>query len=147
MKRFTFPLSRVLDWKHTQASIEEIKLERLHAELCAIDAREALLKEERAKSEKALLAGPVATGFELAALDAFQRYTEAERTRIARARADCGRRIAAQLAVVNGKRRDVRLLEKLKERRLKTWQAKLGRETDRYADEVYLAMWAARRDR
>jgi flagellar export protein FliJ len=144
MKKFTFPLSRVSDWKHAQARSEEIKLGRLLAELRAIGAREALLKRERGEAERALLAVPVASGFELAALDAFQRYTEAERIRIAHARADCARRIAAQLEVVNGKRREVRLIENLKERRLKTWQAELGREIDREADEAYLAKWNLR---
>ena len=42
---------------------------------------------------------------------------------------------------MNVKRREVRLLEKLKERRLRTWQEELGREIDREADEAYLAKW------
>jgi len=141
MKQFTFPLNRVMDWRRAQTRIEESRLQRLLAEARGIDAREASLNEERAASERALLAGPAVTGFELAALDAFQRYTETERGRIAHARADCGRRIAAQLDVVNVKRREVRLLEKLKERRLRTWQEELGREIDREADEAYLAKW------
>jgi hypothetical protein len=144
MKKFAFQLNRVMDWRRSQARAEEVKLERLHAELRAIDVRDANLKQERAESERTLLAAPVATGCELAALDVFQRYTEAERTRIARARADCNRRIGAQWEVVNVKRRDVRLLERLKDRRLKTWVAELGREIDQQADEAYLAKWNRR---
>jgi flagellar biosynthesis chaperone FliJ len=144
MKKFAFQLNRVMDWRRSQARAEEINLERLHAELRAIDARDTSLKQERAESERTLLAGPMATGSELAALDAFQRYTEAERTRIGHTRADCSRRIGAQLEVVNVKRRNVRLLERLKERRLKTWIAQLGRETDQQADEAYLAKWNLR---
>jgi len=139
MKKFTFQLSRVMDWRRAQAQAEEIKLERLHAELRAIDIRDANLKQERAESERALLAAPGATGFDLAALDAFQRYTQDARARIAQARSDCNRKIAAQLQVVNLKRRDVRLLERLRERRLKVWLAEVGRETERQADEAYLA--------
>jgi hypothetical protein len=145
MKKFAFQLSRVMDWRSAQARAEEIKLERLHAELRAIDVRDANLKQERAESERALLAAPVATGSELAALDVFQRYTGAERTRIARARTDCNRRIAAQLDVVSVKRREVRLIERIKERRFKSWVAHLGREADQQAAEAYLAKWNRRR--
>jgi hypothetical protein len=143
MKKFVFPLDRVMDWRRTQARLEESKLERLHAERRAIEAREAALKEELAASERALIAAPSATGFEMAALDAFRRYTIAERGRIAHALADCGKRIAAQLGVVTLRRRDIRLLEKLKDRRLKAWEVELTRETGRQADETYLAKWGA----
>ena len=144
MKKFAFPLDRVMDWRQAQARLEETKLENLHSERRAIDAREIALKEELAASERSLVAAASATGFELAALDAFRQYTMAERVRIARVRADCSKRIAAQLKVVILKRRDVRLLEKLKERRLKAWEAELERDTARQADETYLAKWVAR---
>ena len=35
MKKFCFPLDRVMEWRRTQARIEESKLERLYAELRA----------------------------------------------------------------------------------------------------------------
>jgi hypothetical protein len=146
MKKFVFPLDSVMDWRRAQARLAETRLESLHAERRAIGAREAALQEELAASEKALLAAPSATGFEMAALDAFRRYTIAERGRIAHARADCIRRIAAQLKVVTLRRRDIRLLENLKDRRQKAWEVELARETGRQADETYLAKWAAKCD-
>jgi hypothetical protein len=144
MKKFVFSLGRVADWRRAQARQEEIKLESLHAERRALDAREAALKHELAASERALLAAPRVTGFETAALDAFRRHVNLEQVRIARALADCGNRVAAQQEVVRAKRRDIRLLENLKEQRLKAWRAELGRETAQQADETYLAKWNAR---
>ena len=82
MNKFSFPLGRVMDWRRTQERIEEGKLEQLHAELRAIDAQEAVLNLARAQSERELVSAGSVTGFQLAALDAFKRYTIAERARI-----------------------------------------------------------------
>lgn len=141
MKKFVFTLERVMDWRRTQARVEESKLERLYAELRGIDARQAAVLEERAESEEALRTANVSTGLELAALDAFQRFTVAERARLESARLECRKRSAAQIQIVAAKRRDVRLLERLREQRLKTWETELGREIDAQADEAFLAKW------
>lgn len=141
MKKFAFPLGRVMDWRHTQARIEESKLERLYGELRGIDARESALKAERAKAQAALLKASSVTGAELATLDNFRRFTVAEHTRLEKLRADCSARIAAQIQAVASKRRNVRLLERLKQQRFKTWEQEYGREIDAQADETYLAKW------
>lgn len=141
MKTFSFPLGRVMDWRHTQARLEESKLERLYAERRGIDAREAALTKERSQAQAAVLGATSVTGAELAALGTFQRFAVAEHTRLEKVRADCSGRIAAQLQVVTSKRRDVRLLERLKQQRLKTWEREYGREIDAQADEAYLAKW------
>jgi hypothetical protein len=141
MKRFTFRLDRVLDWRNTQARIEETKLERLHVARRNIDAREAALEAARAQSETALLAGGKAMGQELAALDRFRRHVAAERLRLQPARQECGKQIAAQILVLAAKRRDVKLLEKIKQQRLDGWTSDLSREIDQQADEAFLAKW------
>jgi flagellar export protein FliJ len=141
MKKFHFPLDRALDWRRTQARIEESKLERLYAALRTIDARDAAFHDQRAQSETALLSAGGATGQELAALDAFQRHVRAEQARLKQARQECGKQIAAQIEAVTRKRRDVKLIENLKQRRLDGWTAELGREIDRDADEAFLAKW------
>jgi hypothetical protein len=142
MKKFTFPLSRAMDWRRTEARIEESKLERLFNDLRGMDTRATELNEERAASEKALIAAPGATGEELAALAAFQRFAIAEQRRLAAKRVECEQRMAAQMRAVAAKRRDVRLIEKLKEKRLDIWREDLSREIDAQAEEAYLAKWS-----
>ena len=144
MKKFRFPLSRVMDWRRAQARIEELKLERLYGEVHGIEGRAAELNEERAASEKALIAAAAATGEEMAALGAFQRFAIADQRRLAAKRAECVERIAKQILAVTAKRRDVRLIEKLKETRLETWTKDLSREIDAQAEEAYLATWNRR---
>jgi len=141
MKKFSFPLGRVMDWRETQARIEESKLQNLYAQLRAIDLRIAQVLEERAQSQKTVLAAPAVSGFEFAALDAFRRFSVLEHTRLERSRADCSRRVAAQIQVVALKRRDVRLLERLKQQRLVAWHADFNREIDAQAEESHLAKW------
>jgi hypothetical protein len=145
LKRFTFPLSRVLDWRITQSRIEESKLEKLYAELRAIDSSSAALLEERSRSDQALLRASSTTGSELAAVAAFRRFSVAEHTRFELLRADCSRRVAAQVQAVAIKRRDVRLLERLKQQRFAAWYTGFNREIDAQAEETHLAKWNSRR--
>jgi len=134
-----------MDWRTAQAHIEESKLENLYGELRAIDAKSAALIEERSQSDHALVRASSATGTELAAVAAFQRFSVAEQTRLEVLRADCSKRIATQIEVVVAKRRDVRLLERLKQKRLTAWHMGFNREIDRQAEETHRAKWNARR--
>jgi hypothetical protein len=134
-----------MDWRGAQARIEEVKLENLYAELRANDAKIAALLEERARADQAVLAASVVTGSDLGTLAAFRRFSVAEHTRLDRLRADCSQRVAAQLQVVAIKRRDVRLLERLKQQRFSAWSADFNREIDKQAEESHLAQWNAQR--
>ena len=141
MKKFVSPLDRVAAFRRSQARMEEAKLEALYAQLRALEAREVVLLEERAASETELLSAPATTGEDWSALDTFRRFMDAERVRLERQRAECRQRISTQMPVVTAKRRDLRLLDRLKEQRLKDWKAELGSEVDAQADEAYLAKW------
>ncbi len=142
MKKFDFPLGRVMSWRQTMAQVEESKLQGLYAELRSIETSEAALRKERERSHQTVVAAKSVTGAELAAVDAFQRFAVAEHTRLEQRRADCMKRITAQVQVVANKRRDVRLLEHLRASRLTTWRRELEREIDSQAEEAYLARWS-----
>jgi hypothetical protein len=147
MKKFTFSLARVLEWRATQTRIEESKLERLYGELHGIESREEALRRERADAERALLASQVVPGFDLSALDSFRRFTAVEQARLGSLRQGCSQRIAVQIQAVAARRRDVRLLERLRENRRKTWAAEFQREQDALAEEAFLAKWNVHRGR
>jgi flagellar export protein FliJ len=141
VKRFSFPLHRVMEWRRTEARVEEAKLQRLFAEARGVEARVEELKEQRLAAEKELIAAPSSMGADLAALGTFQRFAIGEQKRLAAKRIECEGRIAAQMQAVAAKRREVRLLEKLKERRQETWRREVSRESDALAEEAYLARW------
>ena len=139
MKKFAFRLARVMDWRGAQVRVEETALEILQAGLRGLESR---LAETRAAREQALKAPPIGafvTGAELGALDRFRKGAAIECAKLAEAAAESRQREAAQLQVVIRKRRDFRLLEKLRQRKLDTWKADLEREIDKEASELHLA--------
>jgi hypothetical protein len=141
MKKFAFPLERVMDFRRMQARLEEVKLEGLYAELRATDAREAALIAQKTQSENTLRTEKSVTGFDLELFATFREAMTIEQNRLQQARAACRKRIDAQLAVVVVKRRDVKLLEKLKEQRFEKWEKEMFKEIDQQAEEAYLAKW------
>jgi len=144
MKKFTFPLSRVMDFRRTQARLEEIKLEGLYAESRAIETREAALIQQRVQSEKALKEATSVTGFDLELFSNYGSAMKEEQKRLYKAKTECKKKIGAQVAILMVKRREVKLLEKLKEQKLETWEKEMFKEIDQQAEEAYLAKWNAR---
>lgn len=143
MKKFAFPLERVMDFRRTQARLEEIKLERLYAELRAIDTREVALIEQRVRSEKALKSSTSVNGQDLELFSSYQMGMKKELKRMDKSRGECRKFIDAQLAVLTVKRRDVKLLEHLKEQRFDKWEHEMFKEVDQHAEEAYLSRWSA----
>lgn len=144
MKKFAFPLERVMDWRQTQVRIEGVKLERLHAELRGIEASLEEMRYNREQSAKAILSAASVLGAELINLDAFRKASNVELEKLTKAEAESRKRIAAQIEVLSRKRRDLRLLENLRQRKLEVWRADLDREIDNEATELYLASIASR---
>ena len=139
MRKFAFPLGRVLDWRRTQASLEEMKLSLIQAELRDIETRIACARSEKSDSERSVLESGRITGANLAALDSFKKSVLDECTRLEGLAAKCRRRIAHQLEIIAAKRRDARLLEKLEQKKLTAWKTEFTRELDREADERYVS--------
>jgi len=139
MKKFAFPLDRVMEFRRMQARLEEIKLESMYAELRAIDKKEVALIKKSVESEKAIRAEKSVTGFDLELFHTYREAMHEERKRMDKARAACRIKIDAQLQVVTGRRRDVKLLEHLKTKRFGAWEKEMFKEIDQQADEAYLA--------
>lgn len=140
MKKFEFPLDRVLDWRRTQARLEESKLERLRADLHAIELQLAEAARSRQECVRELITAKSVTGMELAALDDFRKASLVECAKLKESASQAEKRVAEQLGVVAGKRRDVKLLENLRTRKLEAWKLELGREIEREAGELFLAI-------
>jgi flagellar export protein FliJ len=144
VKKFEFPLAQVMEWRRTSLRLEEAKLEAVYAELAALKTRAERLREEQARAEKALTEEPSVTGAELKRLDAFTQAARIELAHLHEVSLVCQKRIAAQLEVVIQKRRDLRLLERLHERKLAEWKADFARELDKEAEELHLSKFSAR---
>jgi hypothetical protein len=142
MKKFNFSLERVRQWREKQVAIEEAKLQRLFAEKALIEQRRDLLEREGRDSAAALTQARTLDAGELQALDQFRQYVVAQRAVTAALIADCEKRIAEQRTNVMDAERRFQLLDKLKEKRWKTWNIELSRELEIQAGEVFLAKWS-----
>ena len=146
MKKFSFSLDRVREWREKQFALEEARLQQLFGERAGIQARSQSLNRESDESNRAVAYAPSVAAADLSALDAFRRYAVRERTRIQAALSDCGRRIIEQQKRVMEARRRLELLDKLREKRWTAWNTELAREIETQAGEAYLAKWSQRTD-
>jgi hypothetical protein len=142
MKKFSFPLDRVLAWRHTQARIEEAVLEKLRSELRLLDQQRNQLDQSVVDARDHLLRSRSASGPEIAALEHYRAASAREAVHLGHTRASLVQRIAQQTAVVADRRRDARLLEKLRERRFAQWRQSADREVEELAEESFLSKFA-----
>jgi flagellar biosynthesis chaperone FliJ len=145
MKRFEFSLERVREWREKRVSIEEARMERLVAELQAVEARRVELERECERNESAVIRAPSVASSELRAIDDFRRYVRAQRRVLANARSDCERKMEDQRQRIVEARREAELLDKLKHRRLRAWKHEFDKEIESQAADAYLAKWRERR--
>ena len=143
MKKFKFPLERVLGWRRSQARLEELKLESLHAGRRALEARLKLLKEGPGRVWAALVHASPVTGSDLEALDRYHKSAAAQAARVEGSLRDQDREIAAQTSTVVGRRRDVHLLEQLRDERFGKWRREFLKDIDQQAEESHLSRFSA----
>lgn len=139
MKKFSFPLERVLEWRRTKVSIEEAKLGRLHLELRGLESRAARARAEGEQTRKQLQTVASIMSAELIAFDTYKKFLQAESLRLDGLAAGCRERIAAQMLILTAAHRDVKLLERLHARKREAWDIELSKEIDREAAELHLA--------
>ncbi len=139
MKKFTFPLQRIRDFRGRLAEAEEVKLERLLGERAAGAAAIARLSEEQSALGRAPVAEAETQAQELAARDSYREHLGGKRKGLLALQLGCENRIAAQTRLVLEARRKVKLLDKLKERKLGDWTAEFDRELEALAAELFLA--------
>ena len=144
MKRFAFPLARVLNWRRAQALAEEMKLDRLHAERSALRGRRQDFEDASLSGLTALTRMGRVNGSDLAALDRYRNFKAAQAARLTDSLRDLDRQIAAKVETVSERRRGVRLIERLRDQAFAKWRAENGKEADRLAEESYLTRWGRR---
>ena len=138
MKKFSFPLERVLSWRNTQTRLEEAALARLNSELQTLDLRCAALDKSVVDARTTLLAAPAATPHEIGALEHFRNATSAQVGYLLQSRRALEQKVTQQTQRVLERRRDARLLGQLRDRQWESWQAATNREIDQQAEESFL---------
>jgi hypothetical protein len=139
MKRFDFPLERVRRWRAEQASVEELKLQQLRAELTSLQAAQRQLETEIVQSAQKLLEQPSFDPIELSTLDSYRLYLRYRIRESENLQRQCDAKIAAQSDRVLEARRQFELLDKLHNKAFSEWRDAGNKEQEEMAAELFLA--------
>src|SRR5579883_1149006 len=142
MKSFRFSLQRVLEWREVQLRTEEERLSSLQQQLSGLLIRDKELQASLVRSEMELRTRPLIPAVEIAAITGFRKRVEDQRRQLRAACFKVERDIDAQRNKLLQARRDHRMLEKLREKRLAEWAYLHDRELEDVAADSFLAQWA-----
>ena len=139
MKSFQFRLAGALRLRETQARIEETKLAQLLAEEKKIKNFLTALQEERRSELSRLHGATEVSALELRSLSSFLVGLESRTLDLQNALAKQSRIVQEQRLRVLRAQRNVRLLIKLREKKLREWTAEAEREIENIAQDAWLA--------
>jgi flagellar export protein FliJ len=146
MKAFHFPLDQVRRWRHEQAELEELKLQKIYIELRSLKALAAQVQSEYDRASQTVLGAAQAEAHELANLDSFRDFTRTKLKKIDAQIQDCQKRADAQRLRLIEFRRQFELLEKLKKKNFEEWRLGRDKEQEELAAELFLAKRSRDRD-
>lgn len=139
MKNFQFRLAGALRLRETQAQVEQSRLTQLIAEEQKIKNFLAALEHERRSEVSRLHGASEVAASELRALSSFLVGMEARTLDLQNALAKQARIVQEQRIRLLRAQRNVRLLIKLREKKLREWTAEAEREIENVAQDAWLA--------
>ncbi len=141
MRKFRFPLDKLLSYRRGRLSEQQATLDRLLAGKAALEARRAAIEREERLVMDALRRMMILGAENLLAVDGFRRFAALESARLVEEIRQFASRIEAQRAAVVEARREVEVLERFREKRLNAWRQEVDRETERQVAELVIARW------
>ncbi len=139
MKKFLFPLERVHAWRRLEYDRECAVLASLEADLKAGVQREQAIRDERVQCEQSLARSIHFEAHEVGTLANWQAQVSRSLAAMAMKQQQTQARVAQQRAKVSVAERQVKLLERLRERRHSAWLVEVSKEEEALAAESYLA--------
>jgi flagellar export protein FliJ len=141
MARFQFSLEKVLRWRSVELTGEEAKLKALVQEQLHLQSLLAEVSADRSKLISSLGSMPDLRGDDLRTLTACGLRLRRNAETLAQRLLHCGRELAKQRKKYSEAKRRVRLLEELRDRRLREWKYEEAAQLDELASESFLANW------
>lgn len=142
MKRHSFSLERVLDWKSVTAQQEQISLEALRRRSAVIQS--SLISLDVALRGSCDPLQETISGHDLAYSARARAAVQKQKALTELDHAFCQGQLSAQQQRLRTVETERRLLDKLRERSRLEWRASLDRENDAQASDLYLAAWNRR---
>jgi flagellar export protein FliJ len=141
MAKFQFSLEKVLRWRSVELTAEEAKLKALVQEQLHLQTQLAEVSAERSKLISSLGSMPDLRGDDLRTLTACGLRLRRNAENLAQQLLRCGRDLAKQRRSYSQAKRRVRLLEELRDRRLREWKYEEAAQLEELASESFLANW------
>jgi flagellar export protein FliJ len=141
MPQFHFSLEKVLRWRSVELTAQEAKLKALVQEQLHLQTQLAEVSAERSKLISSLGSMPDLRGDDLRTLTACGLRLRRTAENLAQQLLRCGRELARQRKSYSEAKRRVRLLEELRDRRLREWKYQQAAELEELASESFLANW------
>ena len=139
MKRFGFSLETVRRWRLERAGIEELKLRQILADKQRLATTKVQIQSEAAQTVQQVIGQPSMQSLELASLDSFRLYVRGQVRDIENQERQCEARIIEQRNNVLEARRQFELLDRIRHKAFREWQAAGNKEQEETAAELFLA--------
>ena len=133
MKPFRFRLQRVLDFRRTQFQLAENDYRRAQAAVLNIQEQQATLAARKQETRISFSQLPDAMGYDLEHLPDWYRWTTTEAERLTRLEAQAVTEVENRRRALIEAQRRIRLLEHLRDRRRRQWQAAFDKELEAVA--------------
>lgn len=143
MRKFTFRLERLLQWRVHERQREEGRLQALFTELERLDTARLAVERNAESAEESVLRPDVLIE-ERQALGCYRRFVAGERARLLRLRAELETRIETQRSALVDAERKVEALSRLRDDKLAEWRSQLGKEEEDLVSELVVARWGRR---
>ena len=141
MPQFRFSLEKVLRWRSVELTSQEAKLKALVQEQLHLQTQLAEVSAERSKLISSLGSMPDLRGDDFRTLTACGLRLRRNAENLAQQLLRCGRDLARQRKSYSEAKRRVRLLEELRDRRLREWKYEEAAQLEELASESFLANW------
>jgi hypothetical protein len=137
MKRFQFPLERVLRYRRSQADLERAKLSRLEGEMAKLRRqRQDLIEGFQAEVRQA-----GASSLQRLELGRYRMVVERQAQRLDQAIGEKAQQVAGQREVYLKANQAAEVLQKVKGKQYLNWEKELAKELDALAMDSYLSRW------
>jgi flagellar export protein FliJ len=148
MKRFTFPLERVRQYRQLEMETEQARLEQAQARLQAIHAMKVELDRQRnnsvAAARRLRRTSNAVSMAEVAQEAQYAGYLRRMEQALESRRAQAQLVVDQQRQVLLEAKRRFEVLDRFRTRSHDAWQRALNREQEQLAGELYLARWKRR---
>ncbi len=141
MKKFSFPLDKLRNYRQMRFQQEEARMQRMLAEIQFLEQqRQALLAEEQRAVDRVrgLRVIPVE---DLVSLDLFRQWSEHERSRMKAAVSELRQQIERQRGVVMQSKRELEMLAHLRDRSQIAWRRAADQELESNVAELVTSRW------